>query len=340
MVYIATAYTATLPGGITIVTGLEDIESLLIAAQIDAQAAADLTAAFAQSAPPDQIYVATYDSGSEDPTDALDAMVSAGNAFGVIAQESRTDTDNALVGAWLDASVDRRWRMVAVLQTESSDIVTSGKPSALSDCEVVSVIMCAHSKSEEPMAAAVAGAIAGHRMTVKPLPLHIQIQGVELPEYTSAEIAFAQANDACVLVPAGTGASASIRLLDQTRTYAGYEAAAVFTLIYLAARCIVALSDMAANKAARYDILRADAAGATEVRGVLDVPCAALAATSPSHFTAGSIGSGADEVALPDGYSVEVSPSGTELSAQIITRFGPEATGIGLDLEGLIVQEG
>lgn len=163
---------------------------------------------------------------------------------------------------------------------------------------------------------------------------------MELPEYTSAEIAFAQANDACVLVPAGTGASASIRLLDQTRTYAGYEAAAVFTLIYLAARCIVALSDMAANKAARYDILRADAAGATEVRGVLDVPCAALAATSPSHFTAGSIGSGADEVALPDGYSVEVSPSGTELSAQIITRFGPEATGIGLDLEGLIVQEG
>jgi hypothetical protein len=340
MVYVAIEDSSAISGGITTVSSTEDVATLLAATEISAQAAADLDAAFAQNSPPSTIFVATYDGSTGDPEDALDAMVAAGNFFGVIAQESRVDADNANLGAWVNANSDRRWRRVLVCQSSNADLVTSGKPAALSDCAFETCLMCAHDDDTEPAAAGLAGVLAGHRMTLRPLPLHTQVRGVALPGYTSAQRVFAKANDACVLIAAGTGASASILLNEQTRTYGGFEAAAIFSLVYLANREIAALGDMVANKAQRSEILRADAAGAIEVAAVLDTAPAAMAATSPSHFTPGSVGTPPNDEALPDGYSVTVSPSGTELLAQIITRFGPEATGIGLDLDGIVAQEG
>lgn len=341
LAYLCIEDSSPISGDITSVSSVTDVTTLVDANQISAQAAADLTAALGQNSSPPLIYVATYDTGTaETPDDALDRLEAAETPFGPIAQESRTDADNSSVGTWVNATDDRRWRHFAVLQTSSADIVTSGKPAGLSTCESESCLMVAHDTDAEPGAAALAGVMSGHRMTVGPLPLHTQVRGVALTSYTSAQKAFAKANDACVILAAGTGASASTLLMDQTETYGGYQAAAIFSLVYLVLRIDATLGDFVVNKAKRSEILRADAAGANEIKGVLTGPLAAMAATSPSHFTPGSVGTPPNDEALPDGYSVAVSPSGTELLAQIIARFGPEATAIAVDLDGIVAQEG
>ncbi len=337
-VYVAIEAATPIPNQITQVTSLTDVANLLAGTQISAQAADDLNAMFAQNNPPTSIFVASY-IPPETPDAALDRMVSAQNFFGVIAQESRADADNANLGTWVNATTDRRWRRMLVLQTSNADIITSGKPAALSACEFETCLMVAHNDDTEPAAAALAGVLAGHRMTVKPLPLHVQVRSVALTTYTDPQLAFAKGNDACVAIQGGSGASASVFIIDQTRTYGGFEAAAVMSLVYASNRLIAALGDLVVSKAQRQEILRADAAGANEVKGTIDVPLAALANTSPSHFTPGSVGTPPDEIPLPLGFSTTVTPSGTELLAQSILRFGPEATAIGLTLDGIIAQE-
>lgn len=335
MAYIAIEDSVAISGGITSVSSPDDVATLLTATQISAQAAADLNAALAQNAPPDTIWIATYDSVGEDPTDALQALVDAAQAFGVIAQESRTDTDNSLIGAWLNASVDRRWRKIAVLQSATAGLITSGKPATLSDCEVESVLVVYHNTDAQPAAAGLAGSLAGHKMTQRPLPLKVVVRGVDLPTITQAELTFAKANDVCVLLPAGAGASAIQRLIDQTRTYGGSEAAAVFSIIYSINRMVAELFAMTVNKATRNEILRADPSGASEVRVTVDSPLASMAAVG--HFLPGQSGNPPNEEQLPEGYRVRVTPIGTELNADVLQRYGPEATRINLGVTGVIV---
>ena len=174
-------------------------------------------------------------------------------------------------------------------------------------------------------------------MATSPIGLKVLLLGVDLPTVTSAELAFAKANDVCVLLAAGQGASASQRIVDQTRTYSGAEAAASFSIVYLVNRAYSALYTMAVNKAAKQEVLRANAAGAAEVDGTLDQVLSSMA--DAGHFQPGTSGTEPNTEVLPNGYRTLTTPIGTTLSADVLVRFGPEATGISLGITGEIAVE-
>lgn len=330
--YIAIEAATPISGALTSVTSVTDVATLLAATQISAAAAADLNRAFAQANPPSVIYVATYDAGGgEDPTDALDA-VEAAMDFGPIAQESRSDTNNELVGAWVNASTARRWRHATLLQSAEATLLTSGKPAGLADCEVESVTLC-YDVDAGTSAAALFGVIAGGSFATQPYPMQNRVIGVTAPTVTQSQLTFARANDVAVVVPIAQGSSSNI--VYQTRNYSGDEAAAVWSIIYAIVRMRAALSAMVANNAAASRILRADPTGEAMVAATLTAPLASMAAAG--HFLPGTSGTAPNEVDMPEGYSVSVAASGTELNATVRLRFGPEATKINLNITGEII---
>lgn len=330
--YVAIESSTPISGDLTSVSSASDVAVLLAATKISAQAAADLTAMFAQDTPPDLVYVATYDTGSaEDPTDALDRAEAAETDFGPIAQESRSNTNNELVAAWVAASVWRLWAHPVVLQSSESGLITSGKPSGLNDCEISACFLHYHGTDAQPQAAAHAGIIGGFALASSPLAIQKRILTVTLPSLTSAQRAYAVANDVCTLAPLGMGASASQRLIQQTRTYSGDSGTSVLTMMYTVRRLVAALQAVVERHAISGKPLYATAIGAGEVRSACAGVLASLAATDPPHFTSGTA---SDGDALPDGWRVETSITGSEITATVTLLLGQEATQINLSLTG------
>lgn len=336
--YLAIEDSSAISGGITSVQTIADVDALVAASEISAQAATDIEAILGQSTPPDIVWIATYDTGtSETPDDALDALELAGHDGGVIAQESRSNTDNELVGGWVNATSRRRWGWVACLQSSEAELITSGRPAALEDAEVLSVNIHYHDTDAEPCAAAHAGVIAGHDMRRGPLPQQVRLLGVALPSITSAELAFAKANGVCVLLPLGSGASASQRAISQTTTYDGSEAAAIYTMIYSIRRIRAVMYALAQRLTAEPRLLRADQAGATEVVATLTPPLEAMA--DAGHFVPGVSGATPNDTPVPRGYLLSATPSGSEILASVYLRLGPEVTKVRITETGEIVVE-
>lgn len=330
--YVCIESSTPISGDITSVASATDVATLLAATKISAQAAADLTAMFAQDDTPALVYVATYDTGAtEDPTDALDRAEAAELDFGPIAQESRSNTNNELVGAWVAASAWRLWSHPVVLQSSEAGLITSGKPAGLADCEISACIMHYHGTDAQPQAAAHCGVIGGFALAQSPMAFQKRLLGVTLPSLTSAQRAFAIANDVCTLIPLGAGASASQRLIQQTHTYSGDSGTSVITLMYTVRRLVAALQAVVERHAISGVPLFATAIGAGEVRSACTGVLAELAGTDPPHFTAGTA---SDGEALPDGWRVTTSISGSEITASVTLLLGQEATRINLSLTG------
>jgi len=329
--YIAIEAATPISGDITTVSSAAGVATLLAATQISAQAAADLTAAFSQSAAPASIWIATYDSSTEDPTDAIDRMEAAENSYGPIGQESRSNTNNALIGTWLAADVLRRWSHPACLQSSEAGLLTSGKPAGLASCEQDGVAMHYHSADAQPQAAAHMGLIGGFPLASGPMALRARIAGVTLPAATTAERAFALANDACLLNAEARGASASQRLIDQTKSYGDSSWTSAITVMYAVQRMQAALQAVVSRHAALATPLYATPDGAAECTAAVTEQLAALAAVG--HFTPGVTGN----VAFPDGYRVVASVTGTTITLTVTLRLGQEATSIALSVVGEVI---
>jgi hypothetical protein len=329
--YVAIEAATPISGELTTVASATDVATLLAATKISAQAAVDLTAMFAQDHAPSLVYVATYDSATEDPTDALNRAEAAETDFGPFTQESRSDTNNELVGAWVAASVWRLWSHPAVLQSALAGLIASGKPAGLADCEISACIMHYHNTAAQPQAAAHCGEIGGFAFAESPMALQKRLLTVTLPTLTSAERAFAIANDVCTLIGLGAGASASQRMIQQTHMYSGDSGTSVLTLMYTVRRLVAALQSVVERHAISGVPLFATSIGAGEVRSAIATVLAELAGTDPPHFTSGTA---SDGDALPDGWRVETSILGSEITATVTLLLGQEATAINLSLIG------
>lgn len=329
--YVCIEAATPISGDLTSVASATDVATLLAATKISAQAAADLTAMFAQDDTPDLVYVANYNSSTEDPADALDRAELAETDFGPIAQESRSDTNNELIGAWLSASVWRLWSHPFCAQSSLAGLIASGKPAALADCEISACFMHYHGTDAQPQAAAHAGVIGGFAFADSPMAIQKRLLTITLPSLTSAQRAFAIANDVCTLNALGAGASASQRLIQQTRSYSGDSGTSVLTLMYVVRRLVAALQSVVERHAISGVPLFATAIGEGEVRSAIAPILAELAGTEPPHFTSGTT---SDGDALPDGWRVETSVLGSEITATVTLLLGQEATAINLSLIG------
>jgi hypothetical protein len=335
--YVAYEGATPISGDLTSVSSAEDIATLLAATQITAQAATDLGAAIQNGAP--IVYVATYDhdAGSpETPDDALD-RANAAIDFCLIAQESRSNADNETVGTWLNASSLRRWTHIACLQSGEAGLLTSGRPSALEDCELPTVQIEYHGTATEPQAAAVLGRMAAQALTVSPLARRLRILGVALTTITSSQLAFAKANGAGVLLPVGDGSAASDRQIDQTLMYDGSQGAPVYSIVYSVRRMLSEVKALLSARGISGVPIRADRTGAASVDTALNAALAPMARVG--HFLPGRAGTAPNDRALPNGYDVVTTPSGTELLSRVTQLYGPEATAIAITDDGIVVVE-
>lgn len=330
--YIAIESTAPIAGDITTVSSASDVAALETATQISATAAADLTAAFSQNQSPTTIVVAAYDSATEDPTDALDRLEAGEYDFGIIAQESRSDTDNSLVGAWLAASQFRKWMYPFSAMSANADLITSGKPAALSDCEIDQCAMHYHSTASASQAAAFMGFFGGYGLINKPIGMRLKIAGVDLPNISNAEATAALANNVCILKPLGKGASASTKIIDNTRAYSGFGWSGVATMQYTIRRLLAASQALIANHAETGEPLFANTAGVGEVRGTLTPVLDELSGVG--HYTPGTSGTAPNVVILPNGYKLDVTAASGIITASTKLLLGQEMITLNLNVIG------
>ena len=331
--YLCIEDAAALTGEIELVTSAADVAALLTATKISAQAAADLTVEFSQSFAPAYIIVASYDTGSaETPDDALDRLEAASYDFTPISQESRANTDNAAVGTWIAASQERTWSKLFCAMSVEAELITSGKPSALAACEIDACAMHYHSATAEEQASAHAGMIGGFPLISGPMAMNVLIGGVTIPTLTNAEAVFAYANNVSILKPVGLGASASQRILDQTRSYSGTGWSGVLTLQYTVRRLVAAIQALKLKFAILATPLYANAAGSGEVRGALNPILVEL--FEAGHYSPGIYGTPPNEVPYPKGFGLSVSASGTVLAATVTLLIGQEAITLTLTVIG------
>jgi len=313
--------------GTTSYSSAADVAAALAGNDISAQAAVDLTAMFAQSSPPSIVYVATYTVATpETPSDALDKAVAAVLPFGVIVQESRTDTDNSLVGTWMST---RTWNYVAVLQSATAGLITSGKPSTLSAAEVESVVML-YGTATEPLAAGFAGLISGTSMLNQPLAMHARVKGVALTALTNAEHTLALANGVGVLEPLVRGSGSTERIISGTLTYGDQGFSGVATLVYLVSRITSAIQALVLAKAIKVEPIFATQNGEAEVEAAIVPILAELAAAG--HFTPGQAGTAPNETYLPEGWGISMSSPGSTVVAAVTVLIGQEVTTISVPI--------
>lgn len=333
VVVLAPAGATPISGGYQAVADADAAAALLAGTQITAAGAAQLTAAFSQDYTPSAVYVATYDDSTEDPSDAADVIVAAGVDVGVLVPATVDDADLHALGDWL-ATGTRKWQYVVVAESRNTGLITSGKPSALDGCEVSSWRML-YGASDQGIAGAFAGKLQGRGLVRGPAAAQVRLLGVALHGETDAEVAFALANDVGVLLPLDAGSGATARIVRGTTTYSGDSLTAVVSLIFAVRRMRAALQALLARHATLGDALLATAVGAAEVHTALVTPLTELA--GQGHFVPGTTGTAPNEVELPQGFRVVVTPSGDELLATVLLRFGQEVETITLSVAGEVV---
>lgn len=334
-VYLATEAASTISGGVTSVSGVDDVATLLAGTQITAQAAADLNAMFGQSRVPATIWIATYDDATEDPSDAMDVFVASGNVDrGVITTEARADADLDALGTW-HGTGNRRFSWALVVQSGNSDLITSGQPAAIDGLQNLGTRVLYHNTAAQPLGPAVAGHLSAYPLINGPVAGEIQVLGVNLPSLTSAELTFLKANYGATLLPLDAGASASQRIVRGVSGYDGSSWTASVSLLYTIGRCSDAIKDLYERRAIQSDPLKANAAGVAQVEGVLGAVLDSL--FEVGHFDAGASGTPPNQVFLPKGYNISTTISGDDLLVYITVRIGQEVDTITLDTTGEVV---
>lgn len=334
--YIAQETATPISGDLTSVASVTDVADLLTASQISAQAAEDLEAYFLQDRPPAIVYVATYDHDAgtpETPDDALDRAEVAGTVFGVISQEGRTDANLAAVANWCLA---RPYRYAAVLQSDDSGLLTSGKPSGLADCELPYVWVC-YSADGEPTATGFAGVIGGAnlatpgtKLTAK-LAMASYVQGVAPPVVTNAQRAFAIANDASILQQAGAGvlSGATKRIQAQKLTYGSASGTSVISHLFLIDNVEAALASVVDAAATQGEPILTDTGGLGRVKQAVDAALDVM--FRAGHFR---VGTDANGVPLVNGFRSAVTATGSIIAVAVTVLYALEATAINVTING------
>lgn len=309
--------------------GATEIAALLASNDISAQAADDLTAMISQSPAAPTIYLAGYDVATETPDDALDLLVANDIDFGGVTCEERTDAALVAIGQWF-ATGGRAFLGAPFGQSDEATLLTSGKPAALEDFEVSSAILGYHDTDAEPLAAALCGKICALNMLESPdggVALQQNVAGVALNSttLTSAQLNFALANSVVSLLPRTSGAGATARDVRGTLTYGDVGASGVFTAIFAVKRLRAAVVAMLGAHAVSGRPLRANADGRGEVKDRLTQALAPMA--DVRHFTPGEMSDGRF---LSRGFVVDVTSTGSVITAAVTILVGPEATAITL----------
>ena len=329
--YLSIAAATPIASGFTTVDGPTAVATLLTATKITAQGAVDLTAMFAGSRRPATIWVASYDDATETPATAAGVLEAAAIDFGAITTESRVSADIAALGTWVDATQEREWSHPLFVQSAEAGLLTSGQPAALAALQLSTVRVHYHSDSTQPQAAREAGLVSGYPLVSGPVGARPRLAGT-LPVVTSAEAAFARANFAVLLESEGYGASASQRLLGLTRAYKGTGWTGAVTLIYAVRRMTAALQAVVSRHAILATPLFASPEGIGEASAAVSAALANMA--SVGHFLAGTAGVAPNDVALPQGFRVVGSRSGTEILLDITLLIGLEAETLRLKVDG------
>jgi hypothetical protein len=146
-----------------------------------------------------------------------------------------------------------------------------------------------------------------------------------------------KANGAGVLLPVGDGSAASDRQIDQTLMYDGSQASPVYSIVYSVRRMLSEVQALLSARGISGVPIRADRTGAASVDTALNAALAPMARVG--HFLPGRAGTAPNDRALPNGYDVVTTPSGTELLSRVTQLYGPEATAIAITDDGIVVVE-
>lgn len=312
LVVLAPEAANPIAGGIAVYSSAEAIDTALDGALITAQTAADLTVALSQNYRASSVYVSTYDDATEDPTDALDAILASGVDVGVVVPVSRTTAHLAALGTWL-ASGDRRTRYLIVGQSSDASLATATPDAAFAPAQA-SPFDCHYNDDTASQAAALAGLVAGFDLSAGPIAGRVELKGVPLPSLTEAQQAFLTANNVRVLHALDKGASAK-RILHERDNFGGEPFSAVITGLYAARQVRAAMKAMLVQNATLATPTRTDFRGQDAFEVVLRKPLNAMSAAN--HFT--------PVEGAPDGFSVDVTASGDALTGAVVLHVPTEA---------------
>ncbi len=312
-------------GGVISANNAADVATLLADDVINAAGAAQATAAFSQNYKPSIVWFGTHTS-IQLPGSALDNLLAADVPFGVVVPADVTDAGLSAVGVWLSTD-GRALRYLVIAESLNSGLLTSGKPPTLSDIEQSGVKLFFGAVAQG-IAGGAAGIFAGKGLSTGPAAAAVNVLGVDLPgsppPLTAAEINFALANDAGVLLPADAGASAAERII---RGYSMYSGTVGFTaqtsLMFTLRRAEAGITAMIKQLAATAVPLTTDARGRSQVVAAITGQLNPLAEVG--HYVKGASGTAPNVVNLPNGFRVTAITVGTSITALITARFGKEA---------------
>jgi hypothetical protein len=316
----------------TTVASAADAAALLTAGNIDADTNRQLQAAYSQGLNPGTIVVATYPNG-EGPADAIGRVEAAGIPYGIVTLGNAGDTAVQALGTW-NATGANRWLHPIVVESSNAGLLTSGKPAALDDCELETARMLL-SASNLGMAGAFAGRVTALGWLLGPVAAEQRLLGVSLPAITSAEFAFANANDVGVLLPLDVGSGASERVVRGVDGYGGVSWKAATTVGYAVKRVRDAMVSLFARKAIQGRPLEANSVGVSEVEGTIGAVLMDM--YNADHFTPGPVGVAPQEVSLPEGFRIDTVIASPNLAVTLTLRVAQEVNIVTINFEGEVV---
>lgn len=332
--YAAIEDAAPISGVVSVSTPAE-VADMETAGTLSAQAAQDLIAALSQPLRPSAVYVASYDPTAvpaETVGAALDKLRDSGVDIGVLAIESRTNTDNDTFGDWL---AQYPWAYLGVAQSGEAGLLTAGKPSALESLEQYWVSL-GYNTDAASQAAGYAGALSAARLADRPLGAKGLLWGVPLPAITQTQALAAEANDVAILRAVGAGASASQRIIGQVNSYGSGSAVkaplkAVTTVMYAARQIRAQVEAMVLAYAARYEAIDTGLSGQAALQLAITMALDPMAQVG--HFEPAVV----ENIPFPEGYRVEVRANGSELVADVVVIIAGEATRFVVNINGHVV---
>lgn len=330
MVVLGPDGASPISGQIASYTTAAEIAAALAATNIDAQTAADLTAALAQDLRLARVYVATY-SGAETIDDAMDRAVAYPIDVGCWAVVSRVSTVIETAAGWVTADTNRRGRYLLGVQTDDSDVLAGSPPATLDACEIGECALFYAADADSTMAAWCGRVTAFPLVNGRSAAVNCRIQGEPVAVVTQAQLlTLTDDSNALALVQRSQlGTGASERVVAGVNSYGGTGLSPMLTLIYLGRRLREAVIAGMTPYQIRGQALRADTSGEAVVDGWLS---AVLGELSPL-FTPGSITEDGVDIGLPDGYRLTTVAASGAIVATITVLVGREARSLSIGVE-------
>jgi len=289
-------------------TSATQVATSLAALEISALTAVMLTNGLGQNARAAGVLAAAYDTGAaETPVTAIERTISNGWNPGVFALSSRVVATQSLVSAWIAADTLRKSQYLHVVQSSEAGLLTTGKPAALSDCEIFNTKMLYHDDDTVGLDGAFMGFLAGINLSQGPAASTLTLTGTDAAVVTTAETNFLLANDGATLLSKDHGAAASLNQIVGMDAYDGSDWSASVTLVYAGRQVRAALLDLRQTLSLTGRPLKAGNTGIALAEAAANGPLAQMAAaghfepqeTAPDGYTlAGRVGTYNSETAI------------------------------------------